>query len=691
MRTTSPLTFLVAFLLLSASAQDVASGPSPSSPAVERYLVGGEKGLALATMEAGQIEVKPLLEDATVEALVPCKPGWFLLGSTGLLFTPDLKSFEDRSVGLPQKTLLVETQGTFVPERTPMELKGLAVDPRMNGRLAAITATEVLVSDDWGSTWRSLKSPTSIPGYKAVSFGPLPGKTELGLWVSNSIKGLFARDFLGESPWTSLSAGLPLLSGAGPEEVANLALMPDDKGGWKLFGGTSFLGRLYEWDELKSSFMERFSDGKDFGYVESLSPGDKGAVVGLTGGAIGRFFPSGKNGRWLVEPDLASTDRLKAAAAAARETVGTVLCAAKLSAATASTRAAAALVANEFWRLAPPETSPRIRLASGKKALYLQTGFVLDPKTRRKYFDLMGRLGLDAIVVDLKDDSGRLRFQPRSPLLQAEGSVGDAIDLEDFAAEVKARGIYLVGRIVVFKDSSLYAWNAGALAVQDGKKGGPWRGLKKDGSLIDELWADPYSPEVWRYNVEIAREATERGFDEVQFDYIRFPTDGVNLDDAVFASNSEGLAESEALESFLQYARSGIQAPVSVDIYGSNGWYRSGSRTGQDVEMLARHVDVICPMFYPSHFEQGFQAHPPTDKRPYRIYKLGSLRTAAISRGQVAVRPYVQSFYLDVSYDRQYYGSQYVQDEVRGVLEGANQGMTFWNNVGRYDEVPVLR
>ena len=145
-----------------------------------------------------------------------------------------------------------------------------------------------------------------------------------------------------------------------------------------------------------------------------------------------------------------------------------------------------------------------------------------------------------------------------------------------------------------------------------------------------------------------------------------------------------------ALASFLRYARDNIAAPISIDIYGANGWYRSGVRTGQDVELLAKYVDVICPMLYPSHFEQGFLAQAPAEQRPYRIYKIGALRTAYIARKKVVVRPYVQAFFLNVSYDRAFYGPDYVKREVAGIRDSVNLGLTFWNNSGRYDDLPVL-
>jgi len=162
--------------------------------------------------------------------------------------------------------------------------------------------------------------------------------------------------------------------------------------------------------------------------------------------------------------------------------------------------------------------------------------------------------------------------------------------------------------------------------------------------LIAEQWVDPYSSDVWAYNVEIAKEVIARGFDEVQFDYIRFPTDGENLAVIDYPHKLPGMTPETALESFLRYARQEISAPISVDIYGSNGWYRSGSRTGQDVEMFSNYVDVICPMLYPSHFEQDFLAFEPASERPYRIYRLGTLRNVTIARDTVLIRPYVQAF-----------------------------------------------
>jgi hypothetical protein len=362
--------------------------------------------------------------------------------------------------------------------------------------------------------------------------------------------------------------------------------------------------------------------------------------------------------------------------------------------------------------------------AADKHAIYLQAGYVVNTVNRAKNFAILRNKGLNAIVVDLKDDYGRLRFAPRDPLVKSLGRSSSPMDIEALVAEAKTKDVWLVARLPVFKDESLANAAGGKYAVWDSVNNKPWQGyktVKKDPPApvapnstppyaamgvtpppaptsppapervpYGERWVDPYSEEVWAYDVAIANEIIARGFDEVQFDYIRFPTDGENLADATYRWKDPGMDRESAIASFLAFARERIAAPISIDIYGANGWYRSGARTGQDVELLARYVDVICPMLYPSHFEQTFLAQEPAVDRPWRIYRLGSLRNARIARNRVIVRPYVQSFYLNVSYDRAFYGPDYVAREVAGVLDGQNLGMTFWNNVDRYDEVPVF-
>jgi len=668
-----------------------------SKGAAETFLAGGKAGLYKVSSRSGEASARLLWEGGSVRSMLPTAGGWYFLTSAGVLFSPDLRRFESRSEGLPFKTMSVFSGTGFTLSREQEEIKALAVDPGQKNRLAACTNSEVWYSETSGRSWISLGSPVLSPGFKAVSFGPWQGAASHAVWVSNSIKGVYVRDVNGKNGWISASAGLPKVFGSNVDEVSGFALFPSGASTWVLTGGLSFLGRIVEWDPVKKAFFERYSDGRDFGAVESLTAAGGNEGFAISGGTIQKFaFRQGSAALSLnPDRDLAGSAASVASLLQSRYD-DRVFCFAKLpdEGGIASSSGAFPLSFDQLWRLSSnlgPEAMDRRQKAQGRNALYLQTGFVIDPVSRAKYFALIRSLGLNSLVVDMKDDYGRLRFAPRSSLLSSAGVVGDILDIESFIDEARSQGIYTVARVVVFKDQSLYAWNGGALAVRDSLSGSPWRGVKADGQAIQEYWVDPYSTEVWQYNVEIAKEVTSRGFDEVQFDYIRFPTDGENLDTALYPHRQAGMTQDSALESFLRFARGELEAPLSIDIYGANGWYRSGSRTGQDVEMIANYVDVICPMLYPSHFEQAFLAQAPAELRPYRIYRLGTLRNKAIARDMALIRPYVQAFYLDVSYDRTYYGTRYVEEEVRGVRDGANQGMTFWNNSGRYADVPALR
>jgi hypothetical protein len=327
--------------------------------------------------------------------------------------------------------------------------------------------------------------------------------------------------------------------------------------------------------------------------------------------------------------------------------------------------------------------------------------------------------GLDMVVIDMKDDYGRLRFNPNNRGISEKGRVFRPVDIDSLLKNLKSRGIYTVARIVVFKDPELARKEGGKYAVWDRRLGKPWagyydtrqaRGTGADEdstyeteilshsdpayeilrTYYDERWVDPYSEEVWEYVAAISEELHQRGFDEIQFDYIRFPTDGANLADARYRWQESGMDMESAILSFLRHINARVDAVISVDIYGANGWYRTGARTGQEVELLSPYVDVICPMYYPSHFEQDFLAQSPAELRPYRIYYQGTLRTGRIGRGQIIVRPYVQAFFLNVSYDRRYYNSDYVRRQVEGVQDAGTGGMTYWNNSGRYDDIPLL-
>jgi hypothetical protein len=312
----------------------------------------------------------------------------------------------------------------------------------------------------------------------------------------------------------------------------------------------------------------------------------------------------------------------------------------------------------------------------------------------QEYIDLVKQNGLNSIVIDMKDDYGLLRFDSKDPRILEKGYTSRyAANLDNFVESFKKNDIYLIARIVVFKDRNLATYDKEQYAIWNQNTNSRWTGIRgyaagtRAPEYYDENWVDPYSEEVWEYNVWIAQELTARGFDEIQFDYIRFPTDGLNLSQTQYRWRRSGMDMDSAIISFLRYARANIDAPIGIDIYGANGWYRSGSRTGQDVEMLTDYVDVICPMFYPSHFEQIFLAQNPAVERPYRIYYYGTYRNTVIARNKVIVRPWTQAFKLNVSYDNTYYNTNYVRQQIFGIRDSVNRGYMYWNNSGNYENI----
>ena len=359
---------------------------------------------------------------------------------------------------------------------------------------------------------------------------------------------------------------------------------------------------------------------------------------------------------------------------------------------------------SELWLLRPEEnTNAYTSKAWDKKSIYCPANHVTTQSGIEKYRKTILDNKLNSLVIDMKDDFGLLRFDAKDPVVLEKAYISRYhVDLDHFVSEFKKDNIYLIARVVVFKDKNLSQFADGKYAVWNWRTNTPWIGIKgyeditdeETGAVTgqktlyyDENWVDPYSPDVWDYNVRIAKELIERGFDEIQFDYIRFPTDGKNMGSAQFRWKSNGMDKESALLSFLAYARKNINAPIGIDIYGANGWYRSGTRTGQDVEQLSDYIDVVCPMFYPSHFEQSFLNYAPVSERPYRIFYYGTYRNTVIGRNRIIIRPWVQAFYLGVSYDRQWYNSDYVSKEVFGVRDSVNSGYMYWNNIGRYDDI----
>jgi hypothetical protein len=290
-----------------------------------------------------------------------------------------------------------------------------------------------------------------------------------------------------------------------------------------------------------------------------------------------------------------------------------------------------------------------------------------------KLDDYLGltRHGLNTIELDVKDENGEIAFKVPVPLARKIGAARTYYDVQEIVERVHARGVYLIGRLVVFEDPLLASMRP-RLAIRT-VDGGAWRNSAGLG------WANPYDKRVWRYNVDIAVAAAQAGFDEIQFDYIRFPTDG-NVESAVYPGRR---AEKRAatLARFLAYARSRLEplaVRISADVFGLSATRNMG--IGQTPRRLARHLDAIYPMVYPSHYGPGELGLADPNAQPGRTVAL-SLRdfAAALTGQKTRLIPWLQDFSLG-----RHYGLEDVRLQILAARDASAEGYLLWNPAGVY-------
>lgn len=672
----------------------------------EVFLVGSDSGLFRVTNRNSAI---PLWTEARVDQLlhvnIPDSSGimrasWLMRTQKGIFYSHDLKKFEERNNGLPFLTIKTFKDGQKTLSLQIQELKDLSVNPMNNKEVVTATKDSVYYSNDGGLSWIALGSMSkNSPGIKAVAVATLEGQTVV--FMVHPIFGLsYIFPGIAKAEWTDIDAGFEKMpSLTSPDEIADiLPVIRTNADGsiyTEIYLSQTYMPRIYrlDWQEKKGELIYTGTEPADV--TDGLTTIDNVLLYTKLEGFGAIDLDS------LQSPGTPSKERdWHEAFSCVPGMINTAWIPQSRSG------FGHGLELNELWLLYPGTVnSPYAEIANGRKSIYASAYQCSFPEGVEKFKKIVKERNMNSIVIDMKDDYGFLRYDSHDPLVLEKCSTsGYAIkDLDKFIKEFKSENIYLVARIVTFKDRSLSKYKNGKYAVWDKKLNKAWLGIKgsedvldengaatgnKETTYYDEQWVDPYSEEVWEYNVAIAKELVARGFDEIQFDYIRFPTDGLNLKNAQYRWQDKGMDKESALISFLSYARANINAPIGIDIYGANGWYRSGTRTGQDAEMLAEYVDVIGPMFYPSHFEQTFLNYAPVADRTYRIYYYGSFRNTVLCRNRAIIRPWVQSFYLNVSYDRLYYDSDYIKKQFFGVRDSLDRGYMCWNNSGEYGTTP---
>lgn len=657
-----------------------------SATAYSNTLVGNDEGLFVLS-DFSELQ---LWDEAPVEKIVNSN-GWFFLTQNGILYSKDLSTFEYRNNGLPQNLIKhFDGETTSFTNKTEL-LKDLEVHPTNPDILVTLTRDQVFITYDAGLTWQSFGFSAQTNGAKAVAVCTLPnddGTEDLTVFLSHSIYSLSYKRVKKDTKWTDMRTGLDTIDTlSNPDEIADILTTPSGD----VYLTQTFIPRLYKLN-WKQKSLQLLAKGKE--------PQDTWDSLAMLNNTIIFMTPAGLRLFNLTNATVTEpTDKNLVTGFSRICNLDQISHCTWLPPSVTHTEKGLSL--SELWMTHPQkiESNYADKIAN-HHSVFIPPTEKMDQEGIDKYMKVLTDNNLDSIVINMKDDYGLLRYNSTDSKVLEKAYVSSyAIDLDTFIPQFKEKDIYLIARIVVFKDKNLWKYSNGKYAIKDSTTGNPWMGIRnttedeETGEIItnyyDEQWVDPYSQDVWAYNVAIAQELINKGFDEIQFDYIRFPTDGYNLNKADFTFQDSGMDKESALISFLSYARDNIDAPIAIDIYGANGWYRTGARTGQDVEILSSYVDVICPMFYPSHFEQIFLAYEPAIERPYRVYYYGTYRNSIISRNKALIRPWIQAFYLNCSYDKLYYddNGDYVRREMFGVRDSTQTGYMFWNNSGRYTDL----
>ncbi|MCL4405991.1 MAG: putative glycoside hydrolase [Patescibacteria group bacterium] len=322
------------------------------------------------------------------------------------------------------------------------------------------------------------------------------------------------------------------------------------------------------------------------------------------------------------------------------------------------------------------------------KAIYSTAWSAGSTKQVDYFINLVKTTELNAVVVDIKDYSGYVAYDIEDPLINQYKAKDVKIPkINALIKKFHDQGIYVIGRIAVFQDPIL-AKNRPDLAVQSKSNGKTW--LDRKGLA----WMDPASQEVWDYNLGIAKDATSRGFDEINFDYIRFPSDG-NITDMNFPVYDMVTPKHLTMRKFFQYVRNTLpETTISADLFGLAAVVNDDLGIGQIIEDALPYFDAVCPMAYPSHYATNFLGFKNPADHPYEVVK-DTIQTAMTklhnleSQGmtnQPKIRLWLQDFDMGATYD-----AVKVRQEITAVEEiDATAGWMLWSPENSYTKAALL-
>lgn len=318
------------------------------------------------------------------------------------------------------------------------------------------------------------------------------------------------------------------------------------------------------------------------------------------------------------------------------------------------------------------------------KALYLSSFGATNGKIMKNVKHLIRTTEINAMVIDIKMDRGQIAYKSATATANNSGAQKNILfkDLKQFVTDLKKEGIYTIARIVCFKDTPLVTAYP------------QWGVRKTDGTLYKDreglYWIDPSQKRSWDYIITVAEETAQAGFDEIQFDYIRFP-DRKGLKFSVKNVQAERV---KIISEFLKQARKRLipyNVFISADIFGYVCWNDADLGIGQQIDAMMPYVDYLSPMLYPSGFNAGIPGYLNPVKANYEIVKHSLDKALKKSGGSpLSYRPWLQAF-RDYAFDRRNYGEKEIREQIRASEDFGSNGWMLWNPRNVYSSDGLLR
>jgi hypothetical protein len=329
-----------------------------------------------------------------------------------------------------------------------------------------------------------------------------------------------------------------------------------------------------------------------------------------------------------------------------------------------------------------PKTS-HISTPDSVRAIYMTSWVAATPSLRANLLQIIDETEINAVVIDIKDYTGKISFAVRDPELQKIGSAENRIkDIDAFIESLHDRGVYVIGRLSAFQDAYMTEHRPD-LAVKRESDGKVWRDRK------GISWIDASAPDMWEYLVRIAEESHARGFDEINFDYIRFPSDG-NMQDIAYPFTKTN--KPQALENFFAYVAKEFEDSdivLSADLFGMVTSNTDDLGIGQVLERALPYFDYIAPMVYPSHYPTGWHGFKNPAAHPYEVIKIsmsdGIKRAEAMGVSPLKLRPWIQDFNLGADYT-----AEMVRAQIKATYDIGLTSWMIWDPANTYTRAALL-